>query len=112
MLKYIRRWIAPCIAALSCACVLAPKELETESDKLAHDGAPYALPLEERTLPALSAQPGWHELLYRAFLQNGELEAAWQEWRGAVARVTSESTWPNSNVELSFDYAVSDGLSS
>jgi outer membrane protein TolC len=111
MLQNIKRWIAPCLAALSCACVLAPKELEGESDKLAHDGAPYALPFAERTLPELSARPDWHELLYRSYLANGELEAAWQEWRGAVARVTSEATWPNSNVELSFERVVSGGMS-
>ncbi len=108
MFMHPSRWLSPCIALLFSGCVLAPGGLDAERDRLASSGAPFAKALAERDLPPLTPTPTWRELLQRAFLTNGEIEAAWQEWRGAVARVTGESTWPSTNVEIGFERMFSD----
>lgn len=90
------------------ACALTPDGLDDEAARLDGAGASYARPLEERELPALPAVPTWRDLLQRAFLANGALEADWQAWRAAVARVRAESTWPLPPVEVGFEWMFSD----
>lgn len=90
------------------ACVLAPRGLDEERDRLHDAGPSFEEPVESRTLPPLSARPTCRELLQRAFLTNGEIEAAWQEWRAALARVTREATWPAPGVELGLEHMFSD----
>ncbi|MBL8859535.1 MAG: TolC family protein [Planctomycetes bacterium] len=107
MFRIHTRWVPPCIALLFSACVLAPEGLDDEQTRLADNGTPYLAQRSERELPELSARPTWRELLQRAFLTHGEIEAAWQEWRAAVARVTGESTWPSTNVEIGFEHMFS-----
>ncbi len=102
----------PLLGALALAgCVLAPKGLDEEQQALAHEDRDWSKPVEQRTLPELSAEPTIEELLRRAELANPELEAAWQEWRGALARVISESSYPDSALSLSLEQMFPGGLS-
>ncbi len=70
-------------------------------------GKPFEPPVEKRELPELSENPSWHDVLHRAFLANGDLEAAYFEWKAALQRIDMAATWPNSNVQVGFSYMFS-----
>jgi outer membrane protein, heavy metal efflux system len=90
-----------------CACVLAPEGTREEEAKAGQVSQPYEAPIESRQLPELPAPAGWPAILSRAFLANGELEAAYFEWKAALARIDQAAVWPNSNVAVSFGYMFS-----
>ena len=89
-------------------CVLAPREAELERARLDEAGKTYRQPLARRQLPELPEQPTWRDVLHRAFLANGELEAAYWEWAMAVSRIQQAGSYPNSPVSLGFEYMFSD----
>ena len=97
------------LCAATQACVLAPRGLDAERDRLDESGRDFHEPFEERTLPELPPEPTWSDVLERAFLANGELEAAWFEWAAALERVTIAAGWPNTNLAPSFSYLLSGG---
>jgi outer membrane protein TolC len=108
------------LAAVSCllitvtgfalsGCVLTPRGTAAERERLAEAGAAWEPPPEERALPELPASPDWPELLRHAFLANGDLEAAYFEWKASLATIDVEAGWPNSNVMLGYDYMFSPG---
>jgi outer membrane protein TolC len=99
-----------CTLALA-GCVLAPAGLDEEQQALSTEDREWSKPIEERALPELSPAPAIDELLRRAELANPELERAWQAWRGALARVVAESTWPDTSLSVSLEQMVADGLS-
>lgn len=91
-------------------CVFAPDGTNAERERLTDAGRAYER--EDRALPELSESPTPDEFLARAALANGELEAAFHEWRAALARVDVEGAWPNTNVALDFEYMFSSGSAS
>ena len=95
------------VCSVLSGCVFTPAEFETEEHKLEIAGRIYQLPLEQRRLPALSQPTSWSEVLHLALLANGELEAAYRQWEGALQRVTQAGGFPNSNLAPSFSYLVS-----
>src|SRR5262245_5774334 len=96
------------LVLLPAGCSLVPEGTEQERQRLADAGEAYRQTIEDRVGPELPAQPGWRDLLRSAFLTNGELEATWREWAGAVARVDAAGAWPNTNLALGVDYLFSD----
>jgi outer membrane protein TolC len=99
------------VCATSGACVLAPRGFDDERQRLADQGKPFEKAFNERELPPLAEPATWKDVLERAFLANGELEAAWFEWSAALSRVTITAGWPNTNLAPSFSYLVSgDGM--
>ena len=98
-------------ALLFSSCVLAPKGLDDEQKALSSEDREWSKPVAERSLPELSSEPTIEDLLRRAELANPELERAWQEWRGARARVTFESSWPDTSLSLSLEQMFPGGLS-
>ena len=89
-------------------CVLAPKEAEDEQARLDAAGEPFRQPVEKRQLPELPDQPTWRDVLRRAFLANGDLEANHWEWAMAVARIQQAGSYPNSPVSVGFESMFSD----
>ena len=89
------------------SCVLAPDRTREEQAKLDANSPLFEPPIETRRLPELPAQVDWRAVLHRAFLANGELESAYFEWKAALTRIVQASTWPNSNVAVSFSYMFS-----
>jgi hypothetical protein len=87
----------PCAAAIAAlavtlamsgsGCVLAPKGMEGERAALRAAGQPFESAIDARRLPELSSDPDWREVLRLAFLSNGDLEAAYFEWKAALERV-------------------------
>src|SRR3954469_11025597 len=92
-------------------CVLAPKETKDEQARAdatakAHQ---YEPPYEQRIIPELPLQPTWRDVLQRAFLVNGDLEAAYFEWRAALQRIPQVANYPNTNIAPTFSYMFSGG---
>lgn len=107
MLRQLGVFIFVSLFPLLSGCVLAPRAANEERARVAVAGEAYDLPLRERVLPDLPPQPGWRELLRRAFVANGELEAAYLDWRAAVIRIDRAAGYPNTNVSLGFEYMFS-----
>ena len=99
-------WIAS--GLLIQGCVLTPAGTQDERARLAEVGTAYDPALSERApAPELPEQPGWRDLLQRAFLTNGDLEARYFEWKAALARIDVAAAYPNTNVALTFNYLFS-----
>jgi len=95
-------------ALLMGGCVLAPEAAKQESARVSQAGEVYRAPFDKRTLPELSAQPTWRDVLRRAFLANGQLEATYFEWAMAGSRIQQAGAYPNSPVSVGFEYMFSD----
>lgn len=101
--------IASCAGLLLLSgCVLAPRGTKQERDRLEASGRHYEPAVEKRSVPELSQPASWREVLRRAFLANGDLEAAYFEWKAAFQRIDMAASYPNSNLQLGFDYMFSD----
>src|SRR4051794_6926182 len=106
------RFILYTLAAVTLSgCVLAPKETKDEQARAdatakAHQ---YEPPYEQRTIPDLPAEPTWRDVLQRAFLVNGDFEAAYFEWRAALQRIPQVANYPNTNIAPTFSYMFSGG---
>jgi outer membrane protein TolC len=99
--------ITVCAGVLLSGCVLAPKGASEEQSAAQKAGEPYAQPFEQRAIPDLPADPTWRDVLQRAFLANGDLEAAYFEWKAALARIPQVANWPNTNLAPTFSYMFS-----
>lgn len=101
--------LAACTLGVSIlgACSLAPEGTDAERAKLGDAGKSYETPFESRTLPELPDVPTWRDVLRRAFLANGDLEAVYFQWKSAMQRVDAASAYPNANVSLGFEYMFS-----
>jgi outer membrane protein, heavy metal efflux system len=108
MSNIIRRLIVPALASIVLSgCVLAPPGTKEEQAAARQAGKPYAQPFEQRVIPELPPNPTWRDALQRAFLANGDLEAAYFEWKAALARIPQVANYPNSNIAPSFSYMFS-----
>ncbi len=94
------------LAGLS-GCALTPSGTKEEQARMHEAGKPYEEPFEQRALPELPAPPSWQDVLQRAFLANGDLEASYFEWKAAVQRIEMASAYPNSNLQFGYSYMFS-----
>ncbi|MEI8195886.1 MAG: TolC family protein [Phycisphaerae bacterium] len=91
-------------------CSLEPKtETQAQRDAITAAGANYEKPFDRRTLPPLPDRPTWRQVLQRSFLSNGDLEAAYFEWKASLARVPAAGAYPNANLQLNYSYLFSSG---
>jgi len=104
-----RRALLALAAAVAGGCTLAPRGTRDERLRLADAGRAWDAPVAARVLPELPAAPDWRDCLRRAFLANGDLEAAWRAWQAAVARIDVASAYPNTNLAVGYEYAFSGG---
>src|SRR5436305_11064123 len=95
------------LATVVTGCVLAPPGAKQEQAKLERAGQPYEQPFDRRTLPDLPPDPQWSDVLRRAFLANGDLEAAYFDWAMAVHRIQQAGGYPNTPLALGFSYMFS-----
>ena len=89
-------------------CVLSPRGTGEHRAALEGAGRAYEVAIQNRQLPPIPDDPSWRQVLQRAFVANGELEAAYFEWRGAVARIDPAAAYPNTNLAVGFQYMFSD----
>lgn len=104
-----RRWAILGCALLLSGCVVAPKGAKQEQQKVAEAGKPYATTRAARTVPDLPLHPAWRDVLQRAFLASGTLEASYHEWAMAASRIDQAGTWPTQSLELGYEYMFSGG---
>lgn len=97
------------ISAVLSGCALRPSGADQERARMETAERPYRQPADERSVSELPSKPNWRDVLYRAFMANGDLEASFFEWKAAVERVDIASAWPNSNVALGYSYALGPG---
>ena len=98
------------IASLALAvggCALAPREAAQQERDLREARQQYNTRFDRRSLADLPPDPTWRDVLRRAFLANGDLEAAYHEWAMAVARIQQRGAYPNTPVMLDFEYMFS-----
>ena len=108
--RHLQNVVAVLVAgSLVGGCVLAPREAKTEQSAVRAAGAPYSRPFEKRQLPDLPERPKWREVLRRALLANGELEAAYFEWAASVARIDQAGGYPNTALSLDFEQMIEGG---
>ncbi|HEY2774514.1 MAG TPA: TolC family protein [Candidatus Binatia bacterium] len=100
--------LAISFALAASGCALTPRGLDDEKAALEAEGAALEHPVAEADLPVPRDGDDWRGLLRRALVANGEVRAAWFEWKAAVERVTGASAWPNSNLSLGYSYTFSD----
>ncbi|MFI5381617.1 MAG: TolC family protein [Tepidisphaerales bacterium] len=100
-------WAAVGAMLLLSGCVLAPKETKDEQHRLELAGKAYEPEIDRRAIAPLPAAPSWPDVLQRAFLTNGDIEAAYFDWKAAMARVQQAGAYPNTNVSLNFSYLFS-----
>jgi outer membrane protein TolC len=106
LLKYM---LIPVTASLLVGCALTPPEAKGEKQRAAEAGTPYQLDREIRIAGTFPTEPTWQEVLQRAFLVNGELEAAYWDWRAALENVDMAGAYPNSDVQVGYSYMFSGG---
>lgn len=103
--------IASCGAlalVLAQGCALTPRGLDHERASLSAAGAEFRRGPDRGDLPVPRDGDDWRTLLQRALIANGDVRAAWFEWKAAVERVRGASGWPNTNISLGYSYLFSD----
>ena len=88
-------------------CVLSPKGASQEQQRLDRAGEPYEAEVEKRQLPEIPSPATWADVLHRALLANGDVEASYFEWKAAMTQIPQVATWPNSMLAPSFSYMFS-----
>jgi len=89
-------------------CALTPGGLSEERAAMAAAGAGFRAGPKRADLPMPSDGDDWRTLLRRALVANGDVLAAWFEWKAAVEKVRGASAWPNTNLSLGYSYLFSD----
>lgn len=74
-------------------------------------GRPYKAAFQRRELPELPENPEAADVLRRAFLANGELEAAYFQWSAAVHRIQQAGGYPNTPLAIGFEQMFQGGTS-
>jgi len=88
-----------------CHWVIVPKGEPEERAKAAQAERPFAIPVNKRPLPNLAASASLPAVLEYAFNSNGEIEAAYREWRAAIERVPQAGALPNARLEFSYMFS-------
>jgi len=94
---------------LLAGCSLAPRQAGEERERMEAAGAAYDTPAPQRLVADLPADAQWRDILRHAFLSNGDLEAAYFAWRAAIERIDIAAGYPNTNVNVGFEYLFSGG---
>lgn len=97
------------LSALLSGCVLTPEGTKGEQARVDQAGQHYNREHRPTTAPGIPSPARWQDVLQRAFLTNGELEAAYFEWKASLARIPQVATYPNTNLAPNFSYMFSGG---
>jgi cobalt-zinc-cadmium efflux system outer membrane protein len=99
---------APVLLIFTSGCALTPRGLRAERASLQAAAAEFRRGPAPADLPVQRDGNDWRTLLRRALLANGDVRAAWFDWKAAVERVSGASAWPNTNIALGYSYLFSD----
>lgn len=92
--------------ASSCRWVISPPGEAEERAHAEAAGQVYVPPLSERPLPDLAASATLAEALSYAMLSNGNLEAAYRDWRSALERVPQAGALPDPRLDFDVAFAT------
>ena len=95
------------LGALVSGCSLEPPQAAAQRRQVQEAGRPYEAPFDARKLPELPAQPSWQDVLNRALLASGDLEAAYFDWKAAVHAAQVAGAYPNNNAAFGYSYLFS-----
>lgn len=109
--ELFRSTIAASLPLLLSGCVLAPREAKNERALMERAGQGYQSAFEKRELPELPEEPEAADVLRRAFLANGELEAAYFQWAAAVHRIPQAGGYPNTPLAIGLEQMFESGTS-
>ncbi|MBK8979873.1 MAG: TolC family protein [Planctomycetes bacterium] len=80
------------LATAFAACTVRPDGETPERDRAAAAGRTYAVPFDDRELPALRPEAPLGDYLAHAAAANGLVEAAWHRWVAALEQVPQDAT--------------------
>lgn len=95
------------VCALLAACSLTPSGFDAELKRSDLIGVHYSKLYEQRKIVELPVTPSWKDILQRALLVNGDLEASYFQWQASLAKVSSVSAYPNTNTMIGYSYLFS-----
>src|SRR5690242_1430162 len=99
----VHRFLVPlAVTRLLGGCVLEPRGTKQEQSRLSEAGKAFEPTIDRRALPELPSPATWSDVLQRAFLSNGDLEAAYFQWKAALQRIPQVANYPNTNLAPSF----------
>lgn len=107
-LRALRVIPAALLALAAAGCTLTPKGLRAESAAMAAAGAEFRSGGRRAELPVPAGGDDWRAFVRRALVANGDVRAAWFEWKAAIAEVDGASEWPNTSLAFGYSRAFSD----
>lgn len=106
--KYLKLYLTILFSSLILtSCSLTPEGFSKGVERNKDAGERYSKAFEQRDLVELPDSPSWKDVLQRGLLVNGDLEAAYFDWQASLERVRSESSYPNTNTMLGYNYLFS-----
>ncbi|MFN2427391.1 MAG: TolC family protein, partial [Candidatus Binatia bacterium] len=99
---------AATMIVLAQGCALTPGGLREERASMVAAGVEFRRGPAPADLPVPADGNDWRTLLRRALIANGDVRAAWFEWKAGVERVRGASAWPNTNIAVGYSYMFSD----
>ncbi len=103
------RAAAAALMLASAGCVLSPQGTKTEANRIQQAGRTYDRLPWQRVLPPLPAHPDQRDVVERAMLVDGNLEAAYFRWAAAMQHVVQAGTYPGTNLSLGLNYMLRGG---
>ncbi len=73
-------------------CTVHPEGEQRERDLASNEGKPYAVRPQDRSLPALPADPTPDDLVRYASLASPEIEQKYWEWKSAIEQIPQDGT--------------------
>ena len=98
-------WLVLSGAFAACHWVIVPKGEPAERTRAEQALGAFAVPVHKRPLPDLATSASLPAVLDYAFNANGDLEAAYREWRAAIERVPQAGALPNTRLDFSFMFS-------
>ncbi len=95
-----------CFLLSGCKWIVLPAGYANERARAIEAGEQFSSRIEKRALPDLSRKVTLNRTQEYAFNSSGELEAAYRDWRAALARVPQSGALGNTNIEFKTLFAT------
>ena len=98
--------LALALSLTGCHLTISPKGEAEERARAERAGAVFSGPVEKRPLPDLATSPTLPLVLEYAFNANGDIEAAYREWRAALERIPQAGALPDPRLNFNVLFNV------
>jgi len=89
------------LIAAGCSRIVVPNGEKSERLKSSALEEPYSIPINKRALPDLETTSTLQTVLVYAFNSNGEIEAAYREWRAAIEKIPQAGALADPRIDFS-----------